>query len=134
MEFDGFFGRTALLVDRSGELTSALRPALEARGFELCAMDSAVEALAIAVAAHFDAVICDLNGAGLSLSAFETALERARPGLAKRCLFIAPASCEETGSGQALVCRRPLNLPEILRMALFLAADPLAETDAILLE
>ena len=130
MEFDGFFGRTALVVDAVGELTGALRPWLEARGFDLCVMTTAIEALQIAVAAHFEVVICDLQGFSLSRPAFETALERAQPALAKRCLFVAPSGAERD-SRQALLYYRPLDISEILRAAMFLAATPLAQDDTV---
>ncbi len=123
--------RTALLVDGTGELSQALPPRLEARGYDVCIVSSALEALQIVVAAHFDVVICDLKGFGLSRAAFQSALDRARMHLADRCLFVSPSGVL-VNSADGLLCGRPINLGEILRNVAFLASEPLAADDAVL--
>ena len=125
--------RTALLVDGSGELSRLLPDYLEARGYDVCIVSSALEALQIVVAAHFDVVICDLKGFGLSRAAFQSALDRTRMHLAKRCLFISPSGAL-VDSLDALLCARPLDLGEVLRSVAFLAAEPLAADDILLTE
>ena len=120
-----------MLVDGAGELSKALPPLLEARNFDVCIVSSALEALQIVVAAHFDVVVCDLKGFGLSRAAFQSALDRARMHLAGRCLFVSPSGVL-VDSMDALLCGRPINFGEILRNVAFLASEPLAADDAVL--
>ena len=130
MKAGGSSGRAALLVDAAGELAGKLRPALEARGYEVCALSSALEALRVLVSSRFDVVVCDLEGLGLARSAFESAVQRAQPALAGRVLFIAPTGAE-VRSSEHLVCTRPLDVGEVLRHAAFLSAPPLAPDDSL---
>jgi hypothetical protein len=125
MEPYASFGRAALLVDSTGELCEALRPALEARGFNLFVSTSALDALRVLVAIEFDVVLCDLQDFGLSRASFEAIVQRAQPSLAGRCLFIAPRGTPYE-SRDTLLCHRPFDVTELICGLSDLAASPAA--------
>ena len=133
MRNDYSLKRTALLVDACGELTRALQRPLTARDFEVRVAKTPLEALRIVMTTSVDVMACDLEGACMSLAAFEAAVQRVRPSLAGRCFFIAPAEAAHD-SREALVCHRPLDIPELLRTITFLAAQPVVLEDATLVD
>jgi len=114
--------RAVLLVDPAGDLSLALGEQLRARCIEVTVTNTPLGAVRAAMTIAFDAVVCDLQAASMNPAGFEAAIERVRPSLAGRCLFVAPSEAPRVFS-ESMITYRPLDLPEILRTVAFLAAQ-----------
>lgn len=131
MQPDALLEKAVLVVDGCGELTDLLRSVLEARGFKVSIMRSALAALRTMAVTHFDVVLCDLQGSGMSCASFELAVEGVQSDLAERCVFVAPQGANHD-TRDTLICNRPLDIPDLIRTLTFLAELPIAHEDAVL--
>jgi len=80
--------RNVLLVDDDEDLRSALKALLEARSFVVTTASNGVEALRETMQFDFDAIICDLLMPTMPGDMFYRAVERTKPNLCSRFIFI----------------------------------------------
>lgn len=77
-----------LLLEDDGELTQVLVDYLTSNGFQVTAVKNGVEGLKHVMAADFDAILCDMMMPNLPGDMFYTAVERTKPHLCKRFIFM----------------------------------------------
>ncbi len=80
--------RNILLVDDDEDLSAALKALLETRNFVVTTAGNGVEALQETMQFDFDAIICDLMMPTMPGDMFYRAVERTKPQLCKRFIFI----------------------------------------------
>jgi len=80
--------RSLLLVDDDEDLSAVLKALLEARNFVVTTARNGVEALKETMQFDFDAVICDLMMPTMPGDMFYRAVERTKPALCRRFIFI----------------------------------------------
>jgi len=120
---DGRFGRglRVLLADDEPALAGAVAETLREVGFEVTVARDGQEALLLAEAQTFDAVICDLRMPRVDGPTFYRTVQRVSPPQARRVIFVtgdvagteAARFLDETG------CRwlaKPFRLAELLRV------------------
>ncbi len=120
---DALFGRglRILLADDEPALAGAVAETLRDTGFEVTVARDGQEALSLAEAQTFDAVICDLRMPRVDGPTFYRAIEAISPPQARRVIFVtgdvtgaeAASFLDETG------CRwlaKPFRLAELLRV------------------
>jgi hypothetical protein len=76
--------RRVLVVDDDEDVTSVLAAILETHGYEVTRLNRAVEALTAAIAADFDAIVCDMIMPGMPGDMFYVAVSKVKPHLAKQ--------------------------------------------------
>ena len=69
-------------------MTDVLKATLELNGFEVHAVTNGVEGLKLVMAYDFDVVLCDMMMPNLAGDMFYIAVERVRPQLCKKFIFI----------------------------------------------
>lgn len=80
--------RRVLLLEDDAPLATHLKLFLETAGYNVTVAKDGVEGLKHVMAADFDVVICDMLMPNLPGNMFYTAVERAKPALVKRFIFI----------------------------------------------
>ena len=80
--------RNVLLVEDDVEFAEHLKLYLETTGFVVSLAKDGVEGLKKVMAADFDAILCDMLMPNLPGNMFYLAVERTKPALAKRFVFI----------------------------------------------
>jgi DNA-binding response OmpR family regulator len=77
-----------LLLEDDGDLASILKELLEENSYRVIRAKDGVEGLRQVMASDFDAIICDLMMPSLPGDMFFLAVQRARPHLCKRFIFM----------------------------------------------
>ncbi len=80
--------RSILLLDNDIELVATLRQLLEERNFVVTTVDNGVDGLKEVVDLDFDVIICDLMMPQMPGDMFYLAVQRTKPHLCKRFIFI----------------------------------------------
>jgi DNA-binding response OmpR family regulator len=84
-----------LLLEDDVELAGTLKLFMETSGFEVTLARDGVEGLKHAMSVDFDVIICDLLMPNLPGNMFYIAVERTKPVLAKRFIFITGHQSDE---------------------------------------
>jgi DNA-binding NtrC family response regulator len=111
--------RRVLVVDDDEDVTSVLAAILETHGYEVTRLNRAVEALTAAIAADFDAIVCDMIMPGMPGDMFYVAVSKVKPQLAKRFIFITghggnPTVAAFLDSVQQPVVYKPFGMDDLL--------------------
>lgn len=80
--------KQVLVLEDDLELTLLLREVLQANSFQVVTAKDGVEGLKHVMAGDFDVILCDLMMPNLPGDMFYLAVQRARPHLAKRFVFM----------------------------------------------
>src|ERR1700759_1461789 len=80
--------KNILLVDDDTELANTLKILLESRHFIVTTVDDGVKALREVMAFDFDVIICDLLMPNMPGDMFYLAVQKTKPELCKRFLFV----------------------------------------------
>jgi DNA-binding response OmpR family regulator len=80
--------RTVLVVDDDAEFITALRLFLEAHRYEVLEAHDGGEAIRCVLARDFDAILCDMVMPTFPGDMFYRAVERAKPHLCRRFIFM----------------------------------------------
>ena len=84
-----------LLLEDDAELRDALKNYLESVPFGVVAVENGVEGLRKVLEERFDAIICDMMMPGLAGDLFYLGVERTKPKLCQRFVFITAHSANE---------------------------------------
>jgi len=80
--------RTVLLLDDESQVAAVLKDYLESRSFHVTTAKDGVEGLKKIMASDFDVILCDLMMPNLPGDMFYTAVQRTKPQLCKRFIFM----------------------------------------------
>ena len=80
--------RTILLLEDEGQVATVLKNYLESRSFHVTSAKDGVEGLKKIMASDFDVILCDLMMPNLPGDMFYTAVQRTKPQLCKRFIFM----------------------------------------------
>ena len=80
--------KSVLIVEDDPVLTNLLKNFLEARKFRVAHVTGGAEGVQKVMAADFDVILCDMVMPGFPGDMFYRAVERARPHLCKRFIFM----------------------------------------------
>ncbi|EEF62024.1 response regulator [Pedosphaera parvula] len=80
--------RHVLVVDDNAELALAFREALQLHGYEASVAMNGVQALKIVMQTKVDAILCELTMPQLDGDMFFNTLQRVRPALSRRFIFV----------------------------------------------
>jgi len=80
--------RTVLLLDDESQVAAVLKDYLESRSFHVTTAKDGVEGLKKIMASDFDVILCDLMMPNLPGDMFYLAVERTKPLLCKKFIFM----------------------------------------------
>ncbi len=80
--------KTVLLLEDEGDLTEVLTQLLEIHHFRVTTAKNGVEGLKKIIAGDFDAIVCDMMMPNLPGDMFYLAVEKTKPHLCKRFIFM----------------------------------------------
>jgi CheY-like chemotaxis protein len=80
--------RTILLLDDESQVATVLKDFLESRSFHVTTAKDGVEGLKKIMASDFDVILCDLMMPNLPGDMFYLAVERTKPQLCKKFIFM----------------------------------------------
>ena len=80
--------KKVLILDDDAALLDSLRVQLEGDGFQVACVNSGVDGLKLIMAEKFDVVVCDMVMPSMAGDMFYRAVERIKPYLTKRFVFI----------------------------------------------
>lgn len=80
--------RKLLMLEDDAELTELLTSYLEQFGYDVVSVDNGVEGLRLVMESDFDVILCDLVMPHLPGDMFYLAVERTKPHLTKRFIFM----------------------------------------------
>jgi len=80
--------KSVLLLEDEGAFTDILKTYLELNGFSVTCVGNGVEGLRMVMASDFDVIICDMMMPNLPGDMFYVAVERTKPHLCKRFIFM----------------------------------------------
>ena len=80
--------KSVLLLEDEGDLTAALKVFLEDHHFRVTAVANGVEGLKKIMNADYDLILCDMMMPNLPGDMFYVAVERTKPALCKRFIFM----------------------------------------------
>ena len=84
-----------LLLEDDADLREVLKNYLESVPFEVVAVGNGVEGLRKVLEQRFDAIVCDMMMPGLAGDLFYLGVERTKPELCRRFVFITAHSANE---------------------------------------
>ena len=113
--------RNILLVDDDPDVAESLKSLLEARNYVVTIVENGVEGLREIVRFDFDVIICDLLMPHMPGDMFYLAVQKTKPDLAQRFVFITgqsgnPKVEEFLKKIDALVLFKPVLAEDLLRM------------------
>jgi CheY-like chemotaxis protein len=113
--------KNILLVDDDVELAEALRGLLEAHNFVVTMARNGTEGIKEVMALDFDAIVCDMLMPGMAGDMFFLAVQRTKPALCKRFVFITGHGGEPKvdafiRSVDGLVLFKPVRIDDLVRM------------------
>jgi CheY-like chemotaxis protein len=111
--------KSILLLDDDVQLADTLKALLESRNFVVTTVHNGVEGLREVMALDFDVIMCDLMMPTMPGDMFFTAVQRAKPQLCDRFIFITghsekPGVEEFLRKTNALVLTKPVNTDELI--------------------
>ena len=80
--------KSVLLLEDEGAFTDILKTYLELNGYVISSVSNGVEGLKRVMASDFDVIICDMMMPNLPGDMFYVAVERTKPHLCKRFIFM----------------------------------------------
>lgn len=112
--------RNILLLDDDVDLVETLELSLESSDFVVTTANDGVEGLKQAMALDFDVVICDLMMPAMPGDMFYRALQRTKPHLCERFIFITghagdPKVDAFLASTQGIVLQKPISMKDLLQ-------------------
>jgi CheY-like chemotaxis protein len=120
-DLDAPVRRTAhlLLLDDEGDFTALLTTILEAHGYLVTVVGNAADGIKKLMYRDFDGIICDMMMPGLPGDMFYLAVERTKPHLCNRFVFITGEAGDEKineflAHTKAPVLRKPFKSPALL--------------------
>ena len=116
--------KSILLLDDDVDLADTLKALLETRNFVVTTVGNGVEGLREIMAFDFDVIMCDLMMPKMPGDMFYTAVQRAKPQLCERFIFITghgdkPSVGEFLKKTNALILAKPVNTEELIRAISF---------------
>ena len=113
--------KNILLVDDDVELADSLRALLEAHNFVVTTAKNGVEGIKEVMGLDFDAIVCDMVMPGMAGDMFFLAVQRTKPELCKRFVFITAHSGDAKvdtfiRSVDGLVLFKPVRIDDLVRM------------------
>lgn len=113
--------RNILLVDDDAALAESLRNLLEAHNFVVTVARNGTEGIKEVMALDFDAVVCDMMMPGMAGDMFFLAVQRTKPALCRRFVFITGHGDEPKvdafiRSVGGLVLHKPVRIDDLVRM------------------
>jgi DNA-binding response OmpR family regulator len=116
--------KSILLLDDDVELADTLKALLETRNFVVTTVKNGVEGLREIMALDFDVIMCDMMMPTMPGDMFYTAVQRAKPKLCERFIFITghsdkPGVSEFLKKTNAFVLTKPVNTEELVRTISF---------------
>lgn len=121
--------RHVLIVDDNLDLAETFKHLLEAHGFEATVVSNGVLALKHILHKPTDAVVCDLKMPQLEGDMFFTTVERLKPELARRFIFITgmaddPHFEKFVTTVKAPLLRKPVGIEQLLAALRDVLAEP----------
>ena len=112
--------KSILLLDDDIELADTLKHLLESHNFVVTTVKNGVEGLHEIMRLDFDVIMCDMLMPAMAGDMFYIAVERTKPHLCPRFIFITghadnPKVTEFLSSIDALVLYKPVNSEELIR-------------------
>lgn len=80
--------KKVLLLDDDGELKTLVKDFLQTQFFLVTAVSNGIEGLQLVLKNNFDVILCDMKMPNLSGEMFYRAVERSKPHLCQRFIFI----------------------------------------------
>lgn len=116
--------KSILLLDDDIELADTLKLLLESRNFLVTTVKNGVEGLHEVMALDFDVVMCDMMMPTMPGDMFYLAVQRTKPHLCKRFIFITghsdnPKINEFLKKVNAMVLTKPVGTEELIRAISF---------------
>jgi CheY-like chemotaxis protein len=113
--------KNILLVDDDVDLAQALKGLLEARNYLVTTVSNGAEALREVMQMDFDVIVCDMMMPEMPGDMFYLAVQKTRPALANRFLFITghgdnPKVDAFLKRNDGLVIYKPVKTDELVRM------------------
>jgi CheY-like chemotaxis protein len=113
--------KSVLLVDDDKELAETLKELLEGYNFVVTVVGNGVEALREIMALDFDVIICDLLMPKMPGDMFYLAVQKTKPQLVSRFLFITGHADNPKVDGflksiDGLTMRKPVKTEDLVRM------------------
>jgi CheY-like chemotaxis protein len=113
--------KNILLVDDDVALAESLRELLEAHNFVVTMARNGTEGIKEVMALDFDAIVCDMLMPGMAGDMFFLAVQRTKPALCKRFVFITGHGGEPKvdafiRSVDGLVLFKPVRIDDLVRM------------------
>ena len=113
--------KNLLLVDDDEQLAESLRELLEAHNFVVTTARNGVEGVKEVMSLDFDAIVCDMMMPGMAGDMFFLAVQRTKPELCKRFVFITghggdPKVDTFIRSVDGLVLFKPVRIDDLVRM------------------
>ena len=113
--------KSILLLDDDTELADTLKELLESRNFVVTTVGNGGDGLREVLEVDFDVIICDMMMPGMPGDMFFLAVQKTKPALAKRFLFVTghadnPKVDAFLKSIDALVLLKPVLVEDLLRM------------------
>jgi len=116
--------KSILLLDDDVELADTLKALLESRNFLVTTAKNGVEGLREVMALDFDVIMCDMMMPAMPGDMFYLAVQRTKPHLCKRFIFITghsgnPKIDEFLKSVDSMVLYKPVVTDELVRAISF---------------
>lgn len=117
--------QSILLLDDDSELADTVKLLLESRNFLVTTASNGLEGLRETMALDFDVIICDMLMASMPGDMFYLAVQRTKPHLCSRFLFVTghgdhPKVTEFLSRIDALVLIKPALTEDLVRMISFI--------------
>lgn len=111
--------RQVLIVDDNAELAWFFSEILKLHGYDTTVLADGVLALKYVLSQHTDAIICDLQMPQLDGDLFYATIERTKPALLRRFIFVTGLADEErfrqfVNTVEAPVLRKPVAVEALL--------------------
>ena len=108
-----------LLLDDDGDLKALVRDFLQSQFLFVTAVSNGIEGLELLLKDHFDVILCDMKMPNLSGEMFYRAVERSKPQMCSRFIFITgslgnPGVNEFFLKTGAKVLGKPFHLNELM--------------------
>lgn len=112
--------KSLLLLDDDVNLADTLKELLESHNFVVTVVRNGVEGLKEIMAMDFDVIMCDLMMPNMPGDMFYLAVERTKPHLCKRFVFITghsenPKIAEFLGKVNGVILYKPVESEELVR-------------------
>jgi len=124
--------KSILLLDDDVELADTLKMLLESRNFVVTTVKNGVEGLHEIMAFDFDVIMCDMMMPAMPGDMFYLAVQRTKPQLCKRFIFITghsgnPKIDEFLKSVDVMVLSKPVVTEELVRAISFVLKNSESE-------